>query len=146
MYRTVFAIFTLFLLCSCGTPRSAAGLLVAPIQLGDKSIKAEIASSPAELSRGLMYRRELDWNKGMLFVYPEERILSFWMKNTFIPLSIAFIDRDGTITHIARMKPQDLTSHRSPGPVQYALEMNLGWFEKAGVGVGDTAAFTLPTP
>ena len=131
---------------ACSTPRSAAGLLVVPIELGEHKIKAEIARGPAEQARGLMYRREMDWDKGMLFVYPDERVVSFWMKNTFIPLSIAFIDRQGEIVHIADMKPQDLSSHRSPQPVLYALEMNQGWFEKAGVRAGDRAVFELPPP
>ena len=146
MPHLLLSLLLLTLACACGTPRSAAGLQVVPIDLGGQTIKAEIARSPSEQARGLMYRREMDWNKGMLFVYPEKRILSFWMKNTFIPLSIAFIDDEGTITHIAKMKPQDLTSHQSPVPVRYALEMNQGWFEKAGVGVGDPALFSLEAP
>jgi len=140
-------LFVLLLLTSaCSTPRSAAGLLVIPLVIGDHKIEVELAQGPAEQARGLMYRREMGWDQGMLFVYPDERVLSFWMKNTFIPLSIAFIDGQGTIVHIADMKPQDRTSHSSTRPVRYALEMNQGWFEKAGVGTGDRAVFELPKP
>lgn len=134
------------ILSSCTATRSAAGLAVIPVELGDKTVRVEVAQTPAEMARGLMYRREMDWDKGMLFVYESDQILSFWMKNTFIPLSIAFLDSEGTILHITDMQPQSKTSHRSPGPARYALEMNLGWFEKAGVSVGEQARFELPSP
>jgi len=140
------AILLLLLTSACGTPRSAAGLLIVPVQIGDHSIKAELAQTSSEQARGLMYRREMAWNEGMLFTYPDERVLSFWMKNTFIPLSIAFLDTEGRIVRIARMKPQDLSSHSSVRPARYALEMNDGWFEKAGVSAGDRVVFTLPAP
>jgi uncharacterized membrane protein (UPF0127 family) len=146
MRRFALVVILMLLAPACSTPRSAAGLLVIPIELGDHKIKAEIVRGAAEQTRGLMYRREMDWNKGMLFVYPDERVLSFWMKNTLIPLSIAFIDAQGEIVHIVDMKPQELRSHRSPQPVLYALEMNQGWFEKAGVAAGDRAVFELPAP
>jgi uncharacterized membrane protein (UPF0127 family) len=142
------AVLTLLLLVAsgCGTPRSAAGLLVIPVEIGDHSVKVELAETSGEQARGLMYRRDMAWNKGMLFVYPSERVLSFWMKNTFIPLAIAFLDGEGRIVHIAHMKPQDPTSHSSIHPARYALEMNDGWFEKAGVKAGDRALFELPSP
>jgi uncharacterized protein len=128
---------------SC-TGTSAAGLPVIKIDVAGHTVKAEVAGSPDEQSRGLMYRRDLGRNDGMLFVYAEKRRLSFWMKNTFIPLSIAFIDDDGRIVHIVDMSPQTTTSHKCPEPVRYALEMNRGWFEERGVAVGDIATFELP--
>lgn len=133
-------------LSGCKKKRSAQGLLLTEIQIGEQRVQAELAMTPAEQARGLMYRRELGKNEGMLFVYPEEKIVSFWMKNTFIPLTIAFIDDGGTIVQLTDMAPQDLTSHRSKRPVRYALEMNQGWFQKAGVGVGDSAVFDVPAP
>jgi hypothetical protein len=146
MGRFPAVIALLFLASACGTPRSTAGLAVVPVQIGDHSIKVEVAQTSSEQARGLMYRRDMGWNEGMLFTYPEERVLSFWMKNTFIPLSIAFLDDEGRIVRIAHMKPQDLSSHSSIHPARYALEMNDGWFKKAGVSAGDRAVFTLPAP
>ncbi len=146
MGRLQLAIVLLLLTSACGTPRSAAGLLIVPVELGDHSIKVELAQTSSEQARGLMYRRDMPWNEGMLFAYPDERVLSFWMKNTFIPLSIAFLDDEGRIVRIAHMKPQDLSSHSSVQPARYALEMNDGWFEKAGLRAGDRAVFTLPAP
>ena len=145
--RTAFvALAAALLLSSCASTRSASGLPVISISVGEQSIRAEVAQETESMARGLMYRREMDWNRGMLFVYRQDRILSFWMKNTFIPLSIAFLDSNGRIVHITDMQPQTTTSHRSPVPARYALEMNQGWFDKAGVKVGDRAKFTLPDP
>ncbi|MDQ3864602.1 MAG: DUF192 domain-containing protein [Actinomycetota bacterium] len=99
----------------------------------------EIADDPYERARGLMYRRSLGENRGMLFVYPRERELSFWMKNTFIPLSIAFIDSERRIIDIQDMRPLDdqPPGYDSAEPAKYALEVNQGFFEKSGVKVGD---------
>jgi uncharacterized protein len=101
-------------------------------------VQVEIADDAAEQQRGLMERTELGENSGMLFVYQEEQQLSFWMRNTLIPLSIAYIDADGQIVDIQDMQPLDETSHPSAEPAQYALEVNQGFFEEHGVQVGDT--------
>ena len=106
--------------------------------VGQTKVSIEVADEPHERSLGLMHRESLGKNDGMLFVYAEERLLSFWMKNTQIPLSIAYIDKTGQIVHIARMTPFDLTSISSVHPAQYALEMNQGWFERNQVSVGMT--------
>jgi uncharacterized membrane protein (UPF0127 family) len=85
-----------------------------------------------------MFRRSLGESEGMLFMYDSPRMMSFWMKNTRIPLSIAFLDREGIIVNIEQMRPyDDSVRYRSAAPAQYALEMNRGWFERNGVGVGD---------
>ena len=123
---------------------STAGLPVISMDVGGHRVRAEVARSPDEQSRGLRYRRELGKNDGMLFVYAEERRLGFWMKNTFVPLSVAFIDDDLEIVHIEDMVPQTTESHRSPVPVRYALEVNRGWFEDNGVEVGAQVSFELP--
>jgi uncharacterized membrane protein (UPF0127 family) len=104
-------------------------------------VRVEIADDPWERARGLMYRTALGKDRGMLFVYPEERELSFWMKNTYIPLSIAYIDSKGRIADILDMKPLDdrPPNYVSSEPVQYALEVNQGFFEEQGVKVGDHA-------
>ena len=102
-------------------------------------VRVEVADDLAEQTKGLMDRTTLGENRGMLFVYPEEQELSFWMKNTLIPLSIAFIDSERRIVDIQDMKPLDdkPPSYVSADPAQYALEVNQGFFEKRGVKVGD---------
>jgi uncharacterized protein len=104
-------------------------------------VRVEIADDSAERARGLMYRTALGENRGMLFVYDSEMRLSFWMKNTLIPLSIAFMDAKGRIVDIQDMKPldDDPPSYVSAEPAQYALEVNRGFFEERGVKVGDRA-------
>ncbi len=101
-------------------------------------VKARVADSAAERRRGLMGRRaKLPENAGMLFVFGQEQRLSFWMKDTHIPLSIAFIDAEGRIVYIQDMRPLDTTSHISARPASYALEVNWGFFAERGIGVGD---------
>lgn len=107
------------------------------IQVAGHTVTVEIADTPALRERGLMQRDSLPEDHGMLFVYPESRILSFWMVNTKIPLDIAFIDRQGTIVDIQQMEPETDEQHVSSAPAMYALEMEAGWFEEHGVQVGD---------
>jgi len=110
---------------------------------GGKKVEVlvEIADGPLEQQRGLMYRTALGEDRGMLFVFPEEQPLSFWMKNTKIPLSIAYIDSKGRITDLLDMKALDdePPHYTSSEPVRYALEVNQGFFEERGVKVGDHA-------
>jgi len=101
-------------------------------------IKAEIAKTQEERSKGLMYRKSLQDGCGMLFVFDKDEVLSFWMKNTLIPLSIAFIAYDGKIIDIKDMYPQDTNSIKSSRSVRYALEAPQGWFSRVGINVGDT--------
>ncbi len=100
-------------------------------------VNVEIATTTAELEKGLMNRTAMGEDHGMLFVFPVEQQLSFWMKDTLIPLSVAFIDSNGRIVDIQDMQPQDLTNHNSAEPAKYALEVNQGFFEKRGLKVGD---------
>ena len=89
-----------------------------------------------------MFRQELEENAGMLFVFDREDTHSFWMKNTYLPLSIAFIDEGGRILQIKKMKPLDEKIHYiSKAPIRYALEVNQGWFEKYQINIGDTIHF-----
>jgi len=107
---------------------------------GDEvEVRVEIADNFFEQTRGLMYRKELGEDRGMLFVYPQERELSYWMKNTRIPLSIAYIDSERRIVDILDMKPLDdePPHYVSSEPVRYALEVNQGFFEKRGVEEGN---------
>ncbi len=103
---------------------------------GMHQIRAEVAQSPEQRATGLMNRPSMGANDGMLFVFEEASPQCFWMKNTLLPLSIAFIADDGTVVNIADMKPQALESHCSAKPVRYALEMNQGWFAKRGIKAG----------
>ena len=108
------------------------------IQIGDRSIEVEVADELHERQRGLMHRKEMDTDHGMLFVYPTAERRSFWMKNTHIPLSIAYIGSDCKIVHIANMVPLSTKGVPSVYPAQFALEMNQGWFKGNGVKVGDS--------
>jgi uncharacterized membrane protein (UPF0127 family) len=100
-------------------------------------LRAEIARSAEEKQRGLMFRKDLADGRGMLFVFDRDQIMSFYMKNTFVPLSIAFIRSDGGITEIRDMRPLDESTVRSSRSVRYALEVPQGWFGRAGVKAGD---------
>jgi uncharacterized protein len=110
------------------------------IERSDKSIafiKAEIAATREERNTGLMFRKKLPDGEGMLFVFESDQILSFWMKNTSIPLSIAYIAHDGKIIDIKDMTPHDTSSVISSRSARYALEVPQGWFSRAGVRTGD---------
>jgi uncharacterized membrane protein (UPF0127 family) len=122
-----------------------AALPAIAVQVGDKRIiRAELAVTTEQRERGLMFRQALAPDAGMLFIYPTDRELRFWMKNTSMPLSVAFLDRDGRIVNIADMQPFDETVHRSAGPACCALEVNQGWFARNGIQAGDRSSYTLP--
>lgn len=106
---------------------------------GGKKVRmsVEIADTWPEQERGLMYRTSMPEDHGMLFVFNRETTLTFWMKNTLIPLSVAFMDSKGRIVDIQNMKPQTETKHISAKPSQYALEANKGFFEQHGIKVGN---------
>lgn len=117
---------------------SAAAFAAPPIELsaGMHRIEAEVASNNADRATGLMNRPTMPAHRGMLFVFPDASVQCFWMKNTLIPLSIAFIDDSGRIVQIADMQPQSLDNHCSSKPVRFALEMNAGWFRSRGIAAG----------
>ena len=104
---------------------------------GPVTIIAEIALTPAQHQQGLMHRETLNDGEGMLFIFDRDQILSFWMKNTIIPLSIAYIASDGRIVEIFDMEPLNLNPVRSSRSVRYALEVPQNWFERAGIAPGD---------
>jgi hypothetical protein len=106
------------------------------LNAGIHNIRAEVAQTPDERATGLMFRREMAQQDGMLFVFEEPATQCFWMKNTLLPLSVAFVADDGTIVNLDDMKPQTLDSHCSAKPVRYVLEMNVGWFAKRGLKAG----------
>jgi uncharacterized membrane protein (UPF0127 family) len=111
-------------------------LAATTLKVGMHSIRAQLAITPIQRQIGLMHRREMPTQEGMLFVFDEPSQQCFWMRNTLIPLSIAFLADDGTVVNVADMKPQSDDSHCSAKPVRFALEMNQGWFAKRGVKPG----------
>jgi uncharacterized membrane protein (UPF0127 family) len=107
------------------------------VKVGPHALRVEVVANDAERAKGLMHRKSLGRDDGMLFVFDEPGYHSMWMKNTFIPLSVAFIDRDGTILNILDMEPQTEDMHISAGPSIYAIETNKGWFAAKKVKPGD---------
>ena len=143
--RAVWALGLLGLAGIAGAAAADDPAATVTVRLGDVAITAEVADDTASRRQGLSGRDQLARNRGMLFVWSEAGPRSFWMKDTTIPLSIAFMDRRGRILNIERMAPlrQD-RFHRSQGLARYALEMNQGWFAQHGVEAGDRARFRLP--
>lgn len=123
-------LFTLWSACA------PAGMPETPLSVDGHKLTAEVASTEAQRSTGLMHRRMLPENRGMLFIFPDIAMHGMWMMNTYVPLSVAFLDRDGTIINIADMQPQTQNTHSAAKPAKYALEMNLGWFAKRGIKPG----------
>jgi len=111
-------------------------LAATTLKVGMHSIRAQLAATPQQRQVGLMFRTEMPNHEGMLFVFDEPSPQCFWMRNTLIPLSIAFLADDGTVVNLADMQPQNDASHCSAKPVRFALEMNQGWFAKRGVKPG----------
>ena len=117
------------------------GMQVAHLTVGGHAVTAEVADNDQTRARGLMNRDSLAPDHGMLFVYPEEQTLSFWMRNTRIPLDIAFMDQEGVIVDIQHMQAESDDLHSSSRPAMYALEMASGWFAAHDVKVGDVVTF-----
>jgi len=106
------------------------------LQAGMYQIDTQLAQTPDQRSMGLMFRKEMPQHEGMLFVFEQPATQCFWMKNTFLPLTAAFVADDGTIVNLVDMKPQTTDSHCSTKPVRFVLEMNQGWFAKKGLKAG----------
>jgi len=107
---------------------------------GIHQIEAQVAVTPEQQSIGLMFRKEMPQHEGMLFVFQSPSKLCFWMKNTLLPLTAAFVTDDGVIVNLEDMKPQTTESHCATRPVRYVLEMNSGWFAKKGIKPGSRLA------
>lgn len=144
-FRTLFVSLTFGVIGQL--PVQAQGMLLPTAQLmvGTHAVNAEVAATDDSRSFGLMQRQSLPPDHGMLFVFDEVGMPCFWMKNTLLPLSIAFIDAKGVIVNIADMQPHSLDSHCPVGPVIYALEMQQGWFKDHQVKAGAVVA-NLPGP
>ena len=120
---------------ACGSDHGRTRLTV-----GGEQFDVELAVTPEQRRQGLMFREQLGEREGMLFVFEEEQTVSFWMRNTPLPLSIAFIDARGVIVHVADMVPYSEAPVASRYPVRYALEVNRGAFERAAIAVGALVA------
>ncbi|MFI4887175.1 MAG: DUF192 domain-containing protein [Burkholderiales bacterium] len=127
------------LACLLAVPMVAtsAGLSTRTLTIGGNALTVEVASTPATRETGLMNRFSLQQDHGMLFIFEAPQPLAFWMKDTYIPLSVAFVDRSGRIVNIDDMRPRDESTHWSTGPALYAIEMRQGWFAAKGIGAGD---------
>ena len=130
---------------SASNAGAAVELPTMPLTINGHKITAEVATTTEQVTRGLMYRFSLRPDHGMVFVFERSEPRAFWMKNTFIPLSIAFVAADGRILNIDDMAPQDETTHWSSGPAMYAIEMRKGWFAERGIRAGDRVS-GLPSP
>ena len=115
-----------------------AQLPVLELSAGIHLIRAEVANTFETRAQGLMFRRHLGSNEGMFFVFPQSEPYCMWMKNTLIPLSVAFLDEKGKVVSISDMQPQTETSHCAAAPAKFALEMPAGWFAKKGIKPGAT--------
>jgi uncharacterized membrane protein (UPF0127 family) len=117
-------------------PAAAQELPLVELRAGMHLIRAEVAADYSTRGRGLMFRKSLAPNGGMLFIFDGAAIHCMWMKNTYVPLSVAFLDAQGAIINIADMQPQSEQSHCAARPAVYALEMTQGWFAERGVKPG----------
>ena len=117
--------------------QSTPKLHVISLTAGIHVIKAEVAAKEAERQQGLMFRKKIGPNEGMIFLFDTPGKVCMWMKNTFIPLSVAFIDDNGKIINIEDMQPHTTNSHCAKEPVRYALEMQSGWFKQKNIKAGN---------
>ncbi len=135
--RSVFAALLLLLASTLASAQDGPQKLPSiTLNAGMHLIQAEVAQTPEQRSIGLMFRSSMGTNEGMLFAFEEPGQQCFWMKNTLLTLSVAFVDDDGSVVNIENMKPQTLDSHCSKKPVRFVLEMNDGWFAKRGIKAG----------
>ena len=113
------------------------GLPIVELSIKNAKLKTEVVADNTTRSVGLMNRFSLAPNHGMLFVFAQSEPLAFWMKNTFVPLSIAYVDSKGVIVSIVDMKPHDESTYPSGAPAMFAIEMKQGWFKERGIAAGD---------
>lgn len=134
--KTFLPILAALVSCAALAQEPQMSLPRVKLSAGMHQIDAQVARSNEERATGLMHRKEMPQHEGMLFVFDQPTQQCFWMKNTLLPLSAAFVADDGTVVNVEDMKPQTLDSHCSTRPVRYVLEMNQGWFAKKGVKAG----------
>jgi uncharacterized membrane protein (UPF0127 family) len=129
---------TLLALCAAAPVQAQQKFPVIPLTAGMYVIQAEVATTEAQREEGLMFRQKLGPNQGMVFLFGSPAGVCMWMKNTLIPLSVAFLDGNHKIINIEDMQAQTLNSHCAQAPANYALEMNLGWFKQKNIKPGMT--------
>jgi uncharacterized membrane protein (UPF0127 family) len=132
----LFVVGTLLSLSAGAQDEPQMNLRRIKLQAGMRLIDTQLAQTPLQRQIGLMFRKEMPLNEGMLFVFENKSTQCFWMKNTQIPLTAAFLDDDGTIVNLADMAPQTTDSHCSSKPVRYVLEVNQGFFSRMKMGAG----------
>jgi uncharacterized membrane protein (UPF0127 family) len=127
-----------------GAPQASAQMPVVELGAGMHLIRAQLAADDPSRMRGLMFRKSLGPNEGMLFVFDEPATHCMWMKNTYVPLSVAFLDDEARVINIADMTPHSEDSHCAAEAARYALEMQQGWFAARGIGPGFTIRGVVP--
>ena len=132
------ASFFLPCLMSVSLVAMSAGLPTRTLTIGGNKLIVEVAATPETRATGLMNRFSLQPDHGMLFIFEAPQPLAFWMKDTYVPLSIAFVDGNGRIVNLEDMRPKDESTHWSRAPARYAIEMRQGWFASRGIAAGDT--------
>ena len=136
MTRIALSLWLVCLSFSAWSQQAQTQLPRVVLQAGMFQIDAQVAATPAQREIGLMHRQEMPTHEGMVFVFEQASKQCFWMKNTLLPLTAAFVDEDGTIVNLADMKTQTLDPHCSDKPVRFVLEMNQGWFAKRSIKKG----------
>lgn len=149
--HTAFALFlalllalpaAMILICGPADAKEPESPKFKKIVVGKTPLRVEVVDTLEQQERGLMFRQSLPENEGMLFVYREPQEMSFWMRNTFIPLDIAFVGADGIILNIHQARPlDDSVLYRSAGSAKYVIETNQGWFSRRGIRPGDKVTF-----
>jgi len=133
------------LLAAAGLAQAEAPLPVRQVKVAGHALRVEVAATIGQRMKGLMFREKLGANDGMLFVFDEPGYHAMWMKNTPLPLSVAFVDGAGAILNILDMEPHTLDQHAAAGPAVYAIETNKGWFAQRRIKAGDRVT-GLPKP
>ena len=136
LFTALFLASSLLASIACAQDAPQMDLQRVKLTAGMHLISAQVAQTPEQRQTGLMHRKEMPQGEGMLFVFEQPGQQCFWMKNTLLPLTAAFVADDGTIVNLEDMKPQTTDSHCSAKPVRYVLEMNQGWFAKKGLKAG----------
>jgi len=143
--RAVATLLAAALLAFAAPGRAEAPLKALQLKVAGHALRAEVAATVEQRMKGLMFREKLGTNDGMLFVFDEPGYHAMWMKNTPLPLSVAFVDGEGRILNIIDMEPHTLDQHAAAGPARYAIETNKGWFAQRRIKPGDKVA-GLPKP
>lgn len=147
MFRTTLLLSLLLVLSGCSVEECPRDLPAITLAINGHHLEVEVADTPDSRRCGLAFRDQLAADRGMLFVYEQEQPLVFWMKNTRLPLSIAYLDGERRIVDLQDMTATESEQrYPSTAPARYALEANLGWFQRHGIAQGDQVLFELPGP